>query len=311
MIIAYGEILVDTFRYHNRTDAFVGGAPFNVCYAIRKMGKDALFVGSIGDDAYGHLIEDFFAENHLENKGLRVDAKRPTAYSEVTLKNNDRSFTFHRDDAADDVFAEESIDFIPQADIVHLGSLMLSSERGRDFFHKVITAAHSQHKPVSFDINFREDIFPDLPTALHIYNDILPEIDILKFSKEEIALFCHAKNIPEALETYRGTDKLVLVTDSRNGSYAYVGDHLFHADTIKVNAIDPTGAGDAFYGAFLSQVDSFGLSAISHIPSLLTSSLRFGNVAGALSTTKKGALSAIPSYQDVVVAIEGEPYQSR
>lgn len=304
MIVSFGEILVDTFHFKSRTEAYVGGAPFNLAYAAHKMGDKVLFVGNIGNDDYGHMIENFFEKNKLEDKGLRVDAERPTTVAEVTLANGDRSFTFKRNDSADDVFSEDSLDFIVEADIVHLGSLMLSSERGRDFFKKVIQFAHAQHKPVSFDINFRSDIFKNKGEAMAIYREVIPMVDILKFSKDEIERFYDTKNIQTVSESFKGQNKLVLITDSKNGSYALANDKIYHADAIKVNAIDPTGAGDAFYGTFLSQVDSLGLSTVTHIPSLMNSTLRFANIAGALATTKKGALSAIPSYKEVSNKLE-------
>lgn len=310
MIISFGEILLDTFTDKNKkTQVFVGGAPFNVAYQAHRMGNDVLFVGNIGNDDAGKKIQKFFADNGLDDEGLRIDNKRKTTLSKVELKNGERTFTFERDDAADPYFDDDSLDFISQGDLIHVGSLMLSAKEGREFASQIISFAKAQKKTLSFDINYRKDIFKDKKEAIDIYEEFYPQFDIVKFSMEELQLFTGENDIEPALKKLKKGPKLILVTLGREGSLAYCNNRITKEKSFKVASIDTTGAGDAFFGTFLSEVDSIGLREITFLPSLLQSSLKFSNIAGALTTTKKGAIPAIPSYKEVNAFLEKHTFQ--
>lgn len=310
MIISFGEILLDTFTDKNgKTQSFVGGAPFNVAYQAHRMGNDVLFVGNVGDDEAGKKIQKFFIDNGLDDEGLRIDKKRRTTLSKVELKNGERTFTFERDGAADPYFDDDSLDFISQGDLIHVGSLMLSVKEGREFASQIISFAKAQKKTLSFDINYREDIFKDEKEAIDIYEEFYPQFDIVKFSIEELQLFTKENDLELALKKLKKGPKLILVTLGKDGSLAYCNNRIIREKSFRVNSIDTTGAGDAFFGTFLSEVDSIGLREITFLPSLLQSSLKFGNIAGALTTMKKGAIPAIPSYKEVNAFLERQTFQ--
>lgn len=303
MVISFGEILLDVFENSSTKEShvFVGGAPFNVAYQIKKMGNEVLFVGNIGDDSNGKIIRRFFENNHLDNRGLTIHKNKKTTIAKVTLKNSERSFTFEKENLD---FKDDTLDFISKGDIVHVGSMMLSNEKGRNFARQIISYGKAQKKILSFDINYRKDFFKSKEEAKEIYEDFYPLFDIVKFSREELSLFTEENDIEKAVVSLKKGPKLLLVTDGKYGSYAYCHNRVYASKGIKVNAIDTTGAGDAFLGTFLSNVDSLGLEEMTFIPSLLESTLKFSNIAGALATTKKGAISSLPSYKEVNAVLE-------
>lgn len=310
MIVSFGEILLDTFTdRQGRTQSFVGGAPFNVAYQAHKMGNDVLFVGNIGNDLEGKKIQRFFQEQNLDESGLRVDEKRKTTVSEVVLKNGERSFSFRRNDTADPYFDESSLGFISRGYVIHVGSLMFSVKEGREFASKIISRSREQKKVLSFDINYRQDIFKDKDEAVSIYEKYYPQFDIVKFSEDELKLFTNENDVFKALRKLKKGPKMILVTLGREGSLIYQKDHIYQEKSFEVNSIDTTGAGDAFFGTFLSEVDSNGFMEMTLLPSLLCSSLKFSNIAGALATTKKGAIPAIASYKEINAFLEKQTFQ--
>lgn len=310
MIISFGEILLDTFTDKNKkVQSFVGGAPFNVAYQVHRMGNDVLFVGNIGKDEAGKKIQKFFSDNGLSEEGLHIDKERKTTISKVELKNGERTFTFERENAADPYFDDGTLDFISEGDVIHVGSLMLSLKEGRDFASQIISFAKSQKKTLSFDVNYREDIFRDKKEAVEIYEKFYPQFDIVKFSKDELEFFTGEYDVETALRKLKKGPKLILVTLGKEGSLAYCNDRITKEKSFRVNSIDSTGAGDAFLGTFLSEVDSIGLREITFLSSLLQSSLKFSNIAGALATTKKGAVPSIASYKEVNAFLEKQTFQ--
>ncbi len=235
---------------------------------------------------------------------MNIDPKRKTTIAKVTLDKAERSFSFLRENTADAFFLEDSLDFISLGDVIHVGSLMLSSEKGRDFAKKIISFSKAQKKILSFDINYRSDIFSNEEEAKKIYEEFYPQFDIVKFSKEELSIFTKEKDVEKAVKKLKQGPKIILVTLGKDGCLASFGNKIIKEKSIKVNPIDTTGAGDAFLGTFLSNVDSLGLSEIMFIPSLMESTLKFSNIAGALATTKMGAITSIPSYKEVNDTLE-------
>lgn len=310
MIVSFGEILLDTFSDRDgRNQAFVGGAPFNVAYQAWKMGNEVLFVGNVGNDSAGKRIRRFFQEEGLDERGIRVDQKRKTTISKVELKKGERSFSFERENTADPYFDENSLDFISLAEVVHVGSLMLSVKEGRDFASKIISFAKAQKKILSFDVNYREDVFKNRDRAISIYEEFYPQFDIVKFSQDELKLFTGENDVAVALGRLKKGPKMILVTLGKEGSLAYLNGCIYKEKSFDVNSIDTTGAGDAFFGTFLSEVDSIGFTEMNLMPSLLQSSLKFSNIAGALATTKKGAVPAIHSYKEINSFLEQQTFR--
>lgn len=310
MIVSFGEILLDTFSDRDgRNQAFVGGAPFNVAYQAWKMGNEVLFVGNVGNDSAGKRIRRFFQEEGLDERGIRVDQKRKTTISKVELKKGERSFSFERENTADPYFDEKCLDFISLADVVHVGSLMLSVKEGRDFASKIISFAKAQKKILSFDVNYREDVFKNRDRAISIYEEFYLQFDIVKFSQDELKLFTGENDVAVALGRLKKGPKMILVTLGKEGSLAYLNGCIYKEKSFDVNSIDTTGAGDAFFGAFLSEVDSIGFTEMNLMPSLLQSSLKFSNIAGALATTKKGAVPAIHSYKEINSFLEQQTFR--
>lgn len=312
MIVCYGEILLDTFvnKATGKVASFVGGAPFNVAYQAKKIGNQVLFVGNIGKDDAGKTILKFFSDNDLDTSGLHILKDKKTTISSVELDQGERSFTFQRKDNTDAFFLDDSLDLISQGDVIHVGSLMLSVPEGRDFLRQILSYGKSQKKILSFDINYREDIFKNEEEAIKIYEEVYPQFDIVKFSKEELTLFTKIDDPYKAVEKLKKGPKLILVTLGKDGSFAYCNNRIIKAKSIKVKAVDTTGAGDAFLGAFLSNVDSLGLHEMMFIPSLMESNLKFSNIAGALATTKKGALESIPSSKEISSMLEKQTFQN-
>lgn len=295
MILCVGEILADmigTVRdgqvYYERK---AGGAPFNVACGVRQFGVPSAFVGSVGCDLIGDFLEKFAQERGLDELCLRRDENRNTTLAFVQLdENGDRSFCFYRKNTADYHLPEISDDLLGRADIVHVGSLMLSEEEGRAYAVSLMNRAHAAGKLVSFDINFRTDIFRNEEEAVSVYRKVIALADIVKFSEDEVETF--------GAEYVNGlNEKLVCITLGKDGCmWRYRGAERRLA-TIDVKPVDTTGAGDAFYAGVLSRLD--GTTPGQWTDRLLSDALTYGNVCGALNTLGRGAIDHLPTLEEI------------
>lgn len=183
------------------------------------------------------------------------------------------------------------------ADIVHIGSLMLSEDEGAAYAARLAKRASSAGKTVSFDVNFRTDIFKDKESAVSRYKTMLEAADIVKFSEDEVEIF------GQDYIDGRLKEKLVCITFGGNGSeWRYLG-RRNAVPSVKVKPVDTTGAGDAFYAGVLSRLD--GLQKSEWTDGVLNHALKFGNVCGALNTLGRGAIDSLPDLGMIQKTLNG------
>ena len=300
MILCAGEILADMIGAE-RDGVFVyerkaGGAPFNVACAVKKFGVKSAFAGSVGDDIIGGFLKDFVKSVKLDGLCLESDAQRNTTLAFVQLdRHGERSFCFYRKNTADYRMPEIPDGLFDSADIVHIGSLMLSEDEGAAYAARLAKRASSAGKTVSFDVNFRTDIFKDKESAVSRYKTMLEAADIVKFSEDEVEIF------GQDYIDGRLKEKLVCITFGGNGSeWRYLG-RRNAVPSVKVKPVDTTGAGDAFYAGVLSRLDKIPTALWTE--ETLNSAFAFANVCGALNTLGRGAIDCLPDLEDVTRAM--------
>ena len=138
MITCIGEILVDRFVSENGASDKLGGAPFNVAVSIARSGGESAFVGSVGNDELGNFIIDDASTKGLKHLAINKLDGYDTTIALVTLTNGERSFKFIRDNGADFHLPFPLPRFVDSSHIVHIASLMLNYQEGRDYVQNVI-----------------------------------------------------------------------------------------------------------------------------------------------------------------------------
>lgn len=291
MVLSVGEILADMIGEVKNGITFyerkAGGAPFNVACAISRFGGESGFVGCVGNDLIGSFLLDFAKKRNLSELQIQMldNANTTLAFVELS-EEGERSFCFYRKNTADYKLNDVSESLINKANIVHIGSLMLNEKSGIEFASKLSDVAHKLNKIVSFDVNFRTDIFKDVDQAVKSYKIMLDKADVVKFSEDEVEIFTS-----EYVNSL--TDKLVFITLGKRGAeWRYKGRKGFYKTTSH-KPIDTTGAGDAFYGGALTMLDKVGVSGWTD--KYLTKTVKFANVCGALNTQGKGAIDNLPT----------------
>ncbi len=262
MILSIGEILADmvgesvdgtlTFK------SFCGGAPFNVAVNAKNAGATVGFIGRVGKDVIGRFVTDEAKKANLDYLDIQQDNERNTTLAFVTLKDGERDFAFNRHDTTDFNIDIEEIDFNKYKDlnIIHLGSLMLSEESGKVFAQKIVQKAKKLGVKLSFDMNFRMDTYKDFNDAKKAYKPYVESADIIKFSDDELKLYTGIDDIKTAIESIYQKDQLFLLTLGSKGSMYYYNGENSVIPTEIVKPIDTTGAGDAFFGTFLANIEN-------------------------------------------------------
>ena len=300
MLISIGEILVDIFKDGNSKTTLPGGAPFNVACNALLYTKDVGFIGTVGKDEDGELLLNTAKGKPFKYLDIKVLNDRYTSKAIVSLDNGERSFKFDRSFGADYIFDINSINLknIKDDDIIHIGSLMLSEKEGREFFFELVNRIKKEtNAKISFDINYRDDIFNSEAEAKEIFIKALKEADFLKFSIEEVELLTKEKDLVKGLKTLLNENQIAVITLGSKGSIYYHNSHIVEVPTYKVKPVDTTGAGDAFYSYFLASLVNHPefINCDKEIIHYLTRA----NVVGGLATLKKGAINVAPSEEEI------------
>ncbi len=127
---------------------------------------------------------------------------------------------------------------------------------------------------------------------------LLPYIDFMKISDEELYFVGGEDNI-EAFMKEHGITVLIETLGSKGARYFFHGNSDVAAGR-KVNAVDATGAGDAFWGGFLSRMLMFGVAKPEEVTEdMVRTALAYGNAAGGLCVQKMGGIPALPTKEEI------------
>lgn len=309
-VIALGEVLIDfTPSGVNDQGCLLfarnpGGAPANVLAANSRLGGKTALIGKVGDDLFGRFLAQTLAEAGIDTRGLVLDGKVHTTLAFVQLRaDGERDFGFYRDPGADTCLCPEEVDrsLVEQGDIFHFGSLSLTHEPARTATHFALEHARKRGKLISYDPNYRPPLWPDEHTAVEAMVSCLPYADLVKVSEEEMVLLTGETDLEQgSLRLAEQGPGLVLVSRGAAGCYYRRGTDCGQVPAFRVTAVDTTGAGDAFLGAVHVGLRGKGRADLQYLPvEQLEDILRFANAAGALTTTKPGAIPALPTREEI------------
>jgi fructokinase len=312
-VITIGELLIDFFC----TDVDVtitegdhylkqaGGAPANVAAAISKLGGQASFVGKVGDDPFGEFLEKTLLDQKVDCSMLLKDRQTPTTLAFVSRKKNgERDFVFHR--GADEKVSYEEINMsrIVEAKLLHFGSATaLLSNPFQNTYLRLMKEAKEKGSFISFDPNFRQDLWKGRTGEFNtLTQQAITYADFVKVSEEELALITGQQDYQEAVQTLHSWGaSVVAVTLGEKGTLLSSQGQNEIIPSIQVTSIDSTGAGDAFVGALLYQWANADLpKELIKDRGRLKEMVGFANKVGAIVCTRVGAITALPTYEEVI-----------
>ena len=305
-IVTLGEVVSDIYRAEGESPvelpfiARPGGAPANVAVAASRLGSEAAFIGSVGEDLFGDFILRALESEGVQTSGV-VRQKPPTrtslAFVEIS-DTGDRSFTFYRSSpAADELLSSEDVteEIVSGASFVNFGSIPLIREPVRSATRRLAEIANELDIPVAFDVNFREHLWENPEVAREAVDPLLDLSTIIKMGDDELAPLFDTKDPEEAANMLleRGAS-LVLVSLGSEGAFYATKDFSGNVPSFEVEAVDATGAGDAFLAAVLVR-----LSEGEWDEAAVREAVLRGTAAGSLACTGYGAMSALPTKDDL------------
>ncbi|MBA5762652.1 aminoimidazole riboside kinase [Vibrio sp. 404] len=276
-----------------------GGAPANVAVAIARLGGEAAFFGRVGQDPLGRFMQQTLNNENVNTDALLLDDAHRTSTVIVDLDDSgERSFTFMVKPSADQFLQPSDVPSFAQGEWLHVCSIALANEPSRSTTLEAMRLIKQAGGFVSFDPNLREEVWANPSELIPVVRQAIELADVVKFSDDELMHLTQTNSLNvglEALKVFNNT--LVLVTQGAKGALVIFGDKQELVSGQAVKPVDTTGAGDAFVGGLLAklsqQLDWANEAAILQAVS-------WANGCGALATTQKGAMTALPTQAALV-----------
>lgn len=298
-VVCFGELLIDFVALESGVtvgDASgfqkaPGGAPANVAVAVSRLGYPSAFLGQVGDDPFGHYLAGVLQADRVNVQGLKFSQQARTALAFVSLaEGGERSFVFYRHPSADMLMTPDDVDLsvIDAQKIFHFGSITLIGEPSRSATLAAVTHARDKGLTISYDPNLRLALWPDAAAARDGMRSGLDYAHMVKVSDEEVVFLTGGSDVRSL---WRDQMQIIVVTHGAKGATVYTRGSNYFMPGFSVAAVDTTGAGDGFVAGVLVGMLDYGDRYLEHMNEIL----RFANAVGGLTTTKRGAIPALPT----------------
>jgi fructokinase len=271
-----------------------------------KLGLTAGFIGKVGDDPFGYYLKKVLQDNNVDTSYLIHDKYARTTLSYVALKSGGaRDCMFYRNPGADMLLSADEIgeEYFNGASIFHYGSISLGSPESEKATLKAIEYARKNNVTIAYDPNLRLSLWESEELAREKINAGFEFADLVKISDEEFKFITGTDSVEECAEYLLNKGcKVVLITLGADGCYYSDGKTSGYISGVKVDTVETTGAGDAFWAGVLYNVTmrlKKDRGRALSIDEEFIKAVKFANCAGALATTKMGAIPAMPTTEEV------------
>ncbi len=279
-IPAPGETMISQGAY-----AFTpGGKGANTAVAAAAFGADVSLCSRVGDDFYGDRLISLFADKGIDTRYIKVDRTEQTGLGVVMVEKNgtNRIVVFSgANKKINDSDVESAMTCCPDAVISQFEvqpEAVIAAARGAAYEGAMFIVDAGAAKP-DFPLSKLEqvEIFSPNEVETEILTGIRPS-NLENCLRASIAL-CNKVDI-----------KYVVLKLGARGCYVYDGKYCDLISPCEVPVVDTTAAGDVFTAALTTEYLRTG--------EILTSA-KFANAAGALAVSKKGAITAVPTLEEV------------
>lgn len=265
-----------------------GGDTSNCIVAAARLGARTAYVTRLGNDAFGRLFLDLWRSEGVDTRGVGIDDDAPTGIYFVTHGESGHQFSYLRAGSAASRMRADTLpmDLVRNARVLHVSGISQAISAGAcDAVLAAMDAAREAGTRISYDSNLRLKLWP-LARARAVIVASMARCDWFLPSLEEagqlsgcadaasIIDWCHAQGAP-----------VVVLKMGAEGCWVSSREGRTRIHGHRVDAVDATGAGDCFDGAFAARI------CAGDAP---TDAARFANAAAALATTGFGAVAPLP-----------------
>lgn len=298
MIVVSGEALMDVFDAGatptgQSLDARIGGSPLNVAIGLARLGQPVAFFGAIGRGFLGERLMKALQDERVDTTAV-VRVAAPTTLGLVGLDvQGVADYAFYGERGADRQLHVADLARVPAAAAYHFGSYAMAVEPAGAALRELARRA-SDHALVSYDVNVRTNVEPDIARWQAVLTVMLPHVHLLKLSDEDLHRLHPGADEAECARRWLAQGPaLVLVTHGAEGARAFSAQGVLEVAPVPTRLVDTVGAGDTFQAALLTALAERGQltpAAVRAMPlDAWSGILAFAARAAAITCSRRGA----------------------
>jgi fructokinase len=281
-VASIGEILWDVIGGNE----FLGGAPFNLCAHLARLGHKAMIVSAVGNDNRGERALAKAAELGIDTRFAKRTGDAPTGISRVVLDAEGR--------ATHEIVRPAAYDFVSLTEgqlgdlaanrpaWICYGTLTQIASRPRavlnQLFQRITTAKRF------YDLNLRPNCW-----STELVSDLLAHAHSVKLNEEEAGILANVFSLSKSFRPFceeaarRFHLETLCITRGPDGCALFSDGAFIESPGFSISVADTVGAGDAFSAALLH-----GFHKGWRLPEIA----EFANRVGALVASRSGAMPA-------------------
>ncbi|GAA0925803.1 sugar kinase [Kribbella koreensis] len=258
-VLTIGEAMVSlrssrALRLGGDVHLSIAGSESNVAIGLARLGHDVAWLGAVGNDEPGHLIQRTLRAENVDTTHLRFTDASFTAFIAFDQPAHDITrVSYHRrGSAASTLTAAECVAALEAAPprILHVtGITPALSATAREATLTAVQTASAAGIHVSLDVNYRARLW-SRPEAAIALRPLLPHLTTIFASDDELDILTDAPN-PTAALLSTGIKEVVITAGSK-GAWTHTESGTIHHPALSVTVVDSIGAGDAFVSGYLS-----------------------------------------------------------
>ena len=268
----------------------LGGSAANIAVAISKLGGLASLVSCVSDDAVGQFVLNQLKHYNVGAEHMHVVAgEERTSLAVVETRAENCQSVIYRNGASD---FQLSVDHIRKIEFERYGALIvtgtsLAVEPSRSATLLAMKLAGEAGLPVIIDVDYRPYSWASASDASQVYLNAAAMCDVIIGNDVEFGVM--GEGLALAHKLSKSTD-VVVYKMGEKGSITFGSGKEFETEIYPVTALKPTGAGDAFMGAFITSWAE-GID--------IQTCVKRGSAAAAIVVTKVGCAPAMPNEQEL------------
>ena len=293
-ILCFGEALVEFNQQPDGTyKQGFGGDTSNCAIAAARQGANVGYLTQVGADPFGQSLLALWQREKVDIGTVRQVENAQTGIYFVTHHEDGHAFSYMRAHSAASLITPDDLPkhALERARILHVSGISQAiSNSAADSVFAAIDQVKSAGGLVSYDSNLRLKLWP-IERARAVIHAGMARCDIALPGMDDAVQLTGLENPDDIVDFYLELGaQTVALTLGRQGVLVATGSKRQLVEGRGVEAIDATGAGDTFDGAFLARLVA-GDGPFE--------AARYANAAAALSTQGYGAVSPMPSKSQV------------
>ncbi len=287
-----GDAAVDLMPEGNKHVELPGGTGANIAVALSRLGVRNALITKLGNDPHAVFLTDKLERENVNTQHISYSGHHKTGLIQVSISDGgERHFTFMEEPSADAHLESSDIPPFGADDWLCVSAFMLSQRSSREATLFAIAQARAAGALVCVDANMRVDRWDDQSLLVPTTLEALKTADIAKMSEDELLLLTNTDSVRDGIEkARRWPARIKVITRAEKGAILLTEQSESQIEGYDVPVVDMTGAGDAFFAAFISKL----IPLESWSDAQLIEAIEFANACGALVVGKKGAMSSLP-----------------